>query len=110
MKGLMTKRPADVFASASANNSTATATLAAGGAGARIHLTHVSAGFPSAVTKLLTIKRGTTVIMTIPVVTGTHIQFDPPLQGNAAEAMSAELEASGTGGVLGYVNLAGYKL
>jgi hypothetical protein len=111
MKGLMTKRPADVFATGTANNATATATLAAAGAGARIHLTHVSAGFTAAAAgKLLTIKLGTTAIMVVPVHNAIAITFDPPLQGNAAEAVSAEIAASGTGGVSGYVNIAGYKL
>ena len=102
-----------VDATGSADNATATATLPAPGASLRNFVVKVDASFgTSTVSGLLQVKSGTTVIAEKYVHGSGAFDF-PDLNGrpaiNANEAMSAELAASGTGGVLGKVFIQGHK-
>ena len=94
---------------ASADNDTATATKA-GVTGSSHFVTHVSASFGGAATKLLQIKDGDTVIWEKYVVNSDDIAFLIPLPITADNAVSAVLAASGTGGTLGKVNLVGFTV
>lgn len=92
----------------SADNATATATKAAA-AGKRHYITSVSGSFTAAAAgKVLTLKDGTTVLGEWAV----HNQFDQafplPIRATLGNAVSAELAASGTAGVLGKVTITGF--
>lgn len=104
-------RPAEWTATDSQDNATATATKSAAGAG-RLHvITAVVASYGAAKTGLLTVKHGTTTVLEAYVVNSAVIPIPTGLRNtNANEAVSAELAASGTGGVLGKVALLGYTL
>ncbi len=107
-------------AKANANNALATATLVAPPAGHRNSVLRVSASFSAApsVAKLLQVKSGTTVIREVyigggPAVPSTELWFDTDVgrpADNTAEAMSAELAASGTAGTIGTVYIQGFEV
>ena len=92
---------------ASGDNAAATATKAAS-PGRVYYVTAVAAGFSAAVTKILQIKDGATVIAEFPIVNGDIISLSSPLAITPGNAVSAVLAASGTGGNVGYVNLFGF--
>lgn len=96
------------YAKDSQDNALATATKAAV-ANQKHVITHVSASFSAAATKLLQIKHGTTVVWEGYVVNSLVVDLTSafPAAGTNT-AVSAELAASGTASVLGKVNLAGY--
>lgn len=102
-------REAEWTESDSKDNATATATHALE-AGARHCITKVIASFGAAAAgKLLQIKKGAVVAAEYFIHNADEIDFsDSPLRGNAGEAVSAVLVASGTGGVLGKVTMFGY--
>lgn len=92
------------------DNVEATATKAAQ-ANRRHVITHVSASFSAAATKLLQVKHGTTVVWEHYVVNSEIVPLpDGVRNANENEAVSAVLAASGAGGTVGKVNLAGYTL
>jgi hypothetical protein len=99
--------------SADADNATATATKAATGA-----VQHKALGLyadysaaPTAGWKTITLKRGTTTIATFRHDFASHGAFSltlpVALSAGYTEALSAELQASGTLGVLGRVKIFG---
>jgi len=92
---------------ASQDNAEATASKA-GVTGQTHYITHVAASFSAAATKLLQVKDGSTVLWEGYVVNAQVIPFDRPLKVTRGAAASAVLAASGTGGVLGKVNIAGF--
>jgi len=94
---------------ASADNALAVASVP-GVAGKSHYITSVAASYCSAKTGLLQIKDGTTVIFEQFIVNADNIIFPVPLKGTPGNAVSAELAASGTAGVLGKVNLVGFTL
>ena len=95
------------------DNALATATRAAV-AGQRQCITYVVAGYTgdAAAGKVLTIYDGATVKLEVPFLTNPVIVAlpggSPLLRGTKAGAVSATLEASGTAGVKGYVNIGGF--
>jgi hypothetical protein len=95
---------------ASGNNALATATKAAA-TGRRHILTGVVAGFGTGTVvgrPLCTVKVGATTVFQGPVeVTSPLVVSLPNIPGAENEAVSAELAASGTASVLGYVTLLG---
>ena len=103
----MSYHPAGWIARASADNALATASKAA--ESGRQHIVYgVTAGFSgSASNKLLTIKDGTTVVFTAYVTNQLAIQFPRGIAITPGAACSAELNASGTGAMLGEVDLHG---
>lgn len=103
----MSYHPAGWLARGEADNALATATKAA-----EVGLQHivygVTAGFSGAAAgKLLTIKDGTTVIFQAYVTNQLAIHFPRGLAITPGAACSAELAASGTGAMLGEVDLHG---
>lgn len=94
---------------ASADNALATATHAAA-SGKRHYLTGVWAAYSTAPAgeKLLQLKDGTTVIFESYVKAAEQIPFPNPIEIARGNAVSAELAASGTAGVLGKVNITGF--
>jgi len=98
----------------SKDNALATATLAAPGEYYRNSVLKVESSYSSAsVTGLLQIKDGTTVIAEKYIHGAGAIDFDNIIGHPSAarnQAMSAELAASGTGGVLGKVFLVGFNV
>lgn len=76
--------------------------------GQRHVVTHVSASYTAAATKLLQIKDGTTVILSRVVYSAADLSFPSGLRGSSGALVSATLAASGTGGVTGYVSIHGY--
>jgi hypothetical protein len=114
--GVFIERPKENYSTAagnayaSADNATATATVAARGAGLRNVVKRIIGGFTD-LTKAgtVTFKRGSTTVFVYPFTGSFNIPFDHPQLGNAAEAVSAVLSASGTGGVIGHVAILGYQ-
>jgi hypothetical protein len=98
---------ADWVQTASQNNALAVATRAAE-TGNRHTITRVSASYSVAATiGLLQIKNGTTVIDEF-YVSGTFVlDMTNGYRGSNGAAVSAELAASGTAGVIGKVSIAG---
>jgi len=91
----------------SKDNALATASKAA--ATDKTHvLTGVFASFSAAITKLLQIKDGSTVIAEHYIVNAEFIPLN--IKGTAGNAVSAELAASGTGGTIGKVNITGFTV
>lgn len=92
-------------ATASQDNALATATQAAV-TDKRHVITHISGAYSVALIGLIQVKDATTVIWESYV----HNQLDVALEieGTKGNAVSVELAASGTGGQLGKVNIAGY--
>ena len=91
----------------SQDNAIATASKAA--ATGKTHIiTGVFAGFSSAVTKLLQIKDGNTVIAEHYIVNTGYIPLN--IRATDGNAVSATLEASGTAGQTGKVNLTGFTI
>lgn len=79
--------------------------------GQRHVITHVSASYGTAATKLLQIKSGTTVILSRVVYSAADLSFPNGLRALAnGDLVSATLAASGTGGVTGYVSIHGYTI
>lgn len=103
-----------VDAYATADNALATATLSAPGAGWRLSALRVDASYnDSAIVKTLTVKSGATVIFVIDILGRGAIDFDADVGRpaiNPNEAMSAELQASGTAGKIGHVYIQGFKV
>lgn len=106
-----------VTESSAADNALATATVAAVG-----NVRHFIKGFgiswsaaPAAAYKVLQIKFGTTVVANIifdPLKdgpSGCEITLPAHIHGDFNQAVSAELSASGTGGVTGRVSLYTYS-
>lgn len=93
--------------SASADNALATATKAAV-AGKSHRITAIFASYSGSKTGLLQIKDGAAVIFEQYIVNADVISLPAPLKITAGNAVSAELAASGTAGILGKVNLAGF--
>lgn len=91
----------------SQDNSAATATKAAESEKTHI-ITGVFASFSNAVTKLLQIKDGDTVIAEHYIVDSGYIPLN--IKATAGNAVSAVLAASGTAGQLGKVNLTGFTI
>lgn len=91
----------------SADNAVATATRAAV-SGKKHYITGVTASFSGTATKLLQVKDGTTVIWEDYVVNGYQMKFPQPIEATSGNAVSAELAASGTAGIIGKVNLTGF--
>jgi len=95
---------------AAADNAVATAAKAASPS-QRHYVLAVDAGYSTAsISGILTVKRGTTVIAQKPIHGAGAFDFPYGLPGNVNEAVSAELTASGSPGVLGYVTLHGYSV
>lgn len=104
-----------VVESSTADNAVATATVTAAGS-VRHYIRGVWAGFsaaPAAGYKIIQIKFGTTVMLNIEWNPALYTPFDKPfpcdIHGDYNQAVSAELAASGTGGVLGRVKLFVYS-
>ncbi|MEW6183847.1 MAG: hypothetical protein AB1500_11875 [Bacillota bacterium] len=93
----------------SKDNAEATATKAAV-TGAVHFVSHVSASFSGAATKLLQIKDDVTIIFERYIVNAETVNFSVPLKITSGKAVSAVLAASGTAGVIGKVNLAGFTV
>ncbi len=96
----------------SQDNSLATATLTDPGDKWRMRITKVDASYSdSTTTGLLTLKSGTTIVAEKYIHGAGAIDVAdwglPAL--NLSEAMSAELAASGSGGVIGKVFISGFK-
>jgi len=89
----------------SQDNAEATATIMAV-SGVQFAIVAVSASFSSTTSgKLLEIKNGGTVIWRDYVYDSVQLGFSNGLSGTRGNAMSAVLAASGTGGVIGKVNI-----
>ncbi len=93
---------------ATGDNAAATATFAADTDKSYV-IEKIIAGFSGSATKVLTIKEGSTTIGYI-VVENAGGVYDVNIVGNKGEALSAELAASGSPGVSGYVTLIGYSM
>lgn len=92
---------------ASADNALATATKAAAADKAH-YISGIAAGYSAAKVGLLQVKDGAEVIFEHYVDTAFDLSFPAPLKSTRGNAISAELAASGTAGVLGKVNLVGF--
>lgn len=103
----MSYHPAGWVARGGADNALATATKAA--EDGREHIVYgVTASFSGAAAgKLLTIKDGTDVVFQAYVTNQLTVTFERGLVITRGNACSAELAASGTGLMLGHVNLHG---
>ena len=99
----------DLAESAGADNATATATQAA--VGNQTHwILGVSAEYSAAVSlfRTITVKKGSTTLKTFrwDFTNGPfHFSFPVALRGDLGGAVSAELQASGTGGTSGYATV-----
>jgi hypothetical protein len=104
--------PSTVLGKDSKDNAIGTATAPAGNTSQRNYITGVEASFSVLATSaLLQIKDDTTVIWEQYIHGSANIEFPSPIVAGAlAKAMSAVLAASGTGGVIGKVNLRGYLI
>lgn len=96
------------IATDSKDNATATATKEAV-AGKRHVITGIVASFDGSATKTITIKKGTTTLVTYTIINNGQLNFINPLIGDLGGAVSAVLAASGTGGVTGTIYLLGYS-
>lgn len=86
----------------------AASTAAKAAATGRQHVIYsVHASFSGAATKLLQVKDGTTVIFAAYVVNSFTLHFPGGIAATPGAAVSAELAASGTGGMIGTVGLHG---
>jgi hypothetical protein len=101
------EQPAGWTATDTQDNATATATRAGVG-GQKHYVTGLHASFSAAAIKTLTLKDGSTVLQTFHVHNQRDIALPHAVEITAGSAASAVLAASGTGGVLGAVNLSGY--
>jgi len=90
----------------SKDNAEATASHAAA-TGRQYVIYSVDASFSAAATKLLQVKDGTTVIWEGYVVNSRDISFSEGIAATPGNAVSAVLAASGTGGLIGKVNIHG---
>lgn len=105
----VTERCSDWIAVDSDDNSASNATQAAPDSGQSHYVTGISGGYSGAVAgALLQLKDDTTVIATFPVHNSFSETFPSPIQISAGKPTTATLAASGSGGVVGYVNLIGY--
>lgn len=104
------KKESEWTATDSQDNATATATKAANSHGRHV-VTHIAASFSGAVTKLLQLKHGTTVVFEHYVVNSVHIDIPEGLRtASNNQDVSAVLAASGAGSTIGKVNLMGYTI
>lgn len=94
---------------ANADNAVATAIRAAEESVTHF-ITGIVAAFSGTATKVLQVKDGNTVIFEAPVVNGLAVDLVAPLKGTPGNAVSATLAASGTAGIVGYVNLIGFSV
>jgi len=103
------KRPEGAIATANADNALVTATHSAV-SGKHHYITSLSGGFSAPVGgALLVLKDGATEIGRWYVHNGIDLNFaDAPLKCTPGNAVSAELAASGTLGVIGAVNVTLY--
>lgn len=103
----MSYHPAGWVARGGADNALATATKAA--EAGRQHIVYgVTASFSAAAAgKLLTIKDGTTIVFQAYVTNQLSVHFPHGIAITPGAACAAELAASGTGAVLGDVDLHG---
>jgi len=92
----------------SQDNALATASKA-GVAGKAHVITGVFASFSGAVTKLLQVKDGSTVIAEYYIVNAKDIPLIN-VRATSGNAVSAVLAASGTGGTIGKVNITGFTV
>lgn len=98
-------------ATATADNALATATKAAGGAGVSHYVTGLQASFSAAAAgKLATLKEGASILASFYVHNDLQVTFPKAIKIAANTAVSVELAASGTLGVIGAVNLQGYSI
>ena len=90
------------------DNALATASKTAPSEGKSHYVTGLSASFSAAAAgKQLQLKAGTTVLGTWYVHDALDVAFPAPIVIPGSQAVSAELEASGTGGTVGAVVLMG---
>lgn len=95
---------------ANADNVAATATRAAE-TGKSHYVTSVSASFSASVAgALLTISEGAAEIARVYVHDHAEVSLPKPIEIAEGTAVSAELAASGSAGVVGAVNLTGYTV
>lgn len=103
---------AEKYDSDSQDNAAATATIPDPGGAGCVFVSHISASFSAAPSSpvLLQLKEATTVLMEWYVSTaeGLQIVFENPIKLKASNAANAVLAASGTGGTVGKVNIAGF--
>lgn len=90
------------------DNAIATATQAADPRGRSHKITTIFASYSGVRTGLLQIRRDAVVIAEHYVVNSAVIPFNEPLLIGPSSAVSATLEASGTGGIFGSVSMVGY--
>jgi hypothetical protein len=95
--------------SASADNALAVATKAAE-TGKSHYITTIIASYSGTKTGLLQLKDGNNVILEHYVVNTDVISLSSPIKITPGSAVSVELEASGTVGVVGKVNLIGFTI
>ncbi len=93
----------------SQDNALATATVAASTV-RRHYITDIVASYSAAKTGLLQIKLGATVVFEHYFSDTYSVHLETAIVGNVNEAVSAELAASGTGGVVGKVNILGFTV
>jgi len=93
----------------SKDNTIATATKS-GEEGKTHHISAVLAGYTDPASGLLTVKDGDTVKIEYPVHDADVIILPVPVKCTEGNAVSASLSASGTGGVVGKINLIGFTL
>lgn len=105
----MTARGTDWIAVDSDDNAASNATQAAPDGGQSHYITGISGSYDAAVAGAsLQLKEGSNVIATWQVHNSFSETFPSPIQIPPGTATTATLAASGTGGVVGYVNLMGY--
>lgn len=95
---------------ANADNSGATATRAAPSDGLSHYVTSVSGSFDTSSGVTMILKEGSTEIARWYVQDWLVFPFSYPIKIAPGSAVSLELAASGTGGVVGAVNMTGYTL
>lgn len=93
----------------SADNATARATRDAE-EGKRHYVTALTGSYGNSKNGLLSILDGSTVVYEFFVYDTAHIEFPRPIAMTVGNAVHVELDASETGGTLGYVNVQGITL
>lgn len=88
----------------------ASAATKAAVSGQRHVVTSVTAGYATtpATPKLLELKDGSTVVWSMYITTPVHVVFQNPIRLSTNSAAVGALAASGTGGVVSTVTVAGY--
>jgi hypothetical protein len=96
---------------ANVDNLPATVTRAAPAGGIAHYVTSIAGGFSAASVGLkLVLKQGAAEIGRWNVDNSTVLAFSSPIRIEAGKAVSLELDASGTVGVVGSVTLTGYTV